>query len=383
MNRHPLVCAALALSLHASAAGAVDWHGQLSVGSDFTLSPEPGAHEFVLFDVRGRGAVGRGDLRLYFNTDTLQASVENVPLGTDALQFSAGVRGELAIAGLLRDYFRDGRRVDGRGFFASYVYGYAALKWLPAMSHSLELQAAGRAWIFARDTGGTSPNLRLPTDPRVFEARLRYTFWRVTSPGDEWQSQVLFPRVTGLATGVELGMDLRSDASAWGALDGVDDGRNHPGDVIVMARQWLRAGAQLSPRWRVQVDETASWGSGEDDLTRNRVGGMNPYVVPIPGLPWAAVLSERLVTAQVSVHVRPWLRWRSELGVLVSGGAFNDPRRTGALMEFGALGGAAVFADLRVWRLQVYLRAGWAFPVAGLTDGARVTGLAAVGLPLF
>lgn len=384
MSRAAVLAAALAASLSGGAAGAVDWHGQAAAGFDGGFAPAMRVHGFVLFDVRGRGAVGRGDLHLLYNTDTVQASVESLPLGGDAWQLSAGVRAEGAIAGLLRDYFRDGRMVDDRGFFASYALGFAALKWLPAPSHALELQAAGRAWLFARDGASTNANLMLPPDPTVFEARLRYTFWRVAIPGDEWQSQVFFPRVTGVAAGVELGLDARSDASAWGAVNGVDDGRNHPGAVILMARQWLRAGAQLTPRWRVQVEESASWGAGEDDLTRVRVGGMNPYVVPLPGLPWAALLCERFAAAQASVHVRPSLRWRSEVGVAVAGGAFNDPHRVGALTSFDGAAGVAAFADLRVWRLQMYLRVGYTLPVGIFGDGvARVSALAAVGLPLF
>ena len=44
--------------------------------------------------------------------------------------------------------------------------------------------------------------------------------------------------------------------------------------------------------------------AGDLALTRNRVGGMNPYVIGIPGLPWAALLSERLVIGQLSAHIR-------------------------------------------------------------------------------
>ncbi len=31
-----------------------------------------------------------------------------------------------------------------------------------------------------------------------------------------------------------------------------------------------------------------SLGQNEDDLTRMRVGGMNPYVIPVHGLPWTS-----------------------------------------------------------------------------------------------
>jgi hypothetical protein len=380
-KRGSLLGSAAVLTFSLSAR-AQSWTGAASAGGDVWLTPETFGHGFVLFDLRGRGVIGRGDFHALFNTDTLHVAVENVPLGRTPFQFSAAVRGEALIAGVLSDYVRDNRRVPERGFYASYVYSYASLKWLPGGPHSVEVLAAGRRWFFGRQ-GATSANLVLPPDAWVFEPRLRYTFWRVTSPGAEWDAHILFPRVTGFAAGVELGLDLRSDTSPWGSVGAVTDTRNRPGDVIFSARQWLRAGAQLTPRVRVQLDENASWGEGEDDLTRVRVGGMNPYVVPVPGLAWPALLCERLLAGQVSVHVRPSLRHGHEFGALVAGGVFNDVRRTGGLDTFDAGGGVAAFGDLRFGRFQAYLRAGWAFPTAWLQEPPHFSALVALGAKVF
>ena len=373
--------AAIATLLFGAEAQCLDWSAAAFAAHEQWLSPELGGHGWVLLDARGRGLTrGGGDLHLFLNTETVQAGVENVPMGTPRLQFSAAVRAEGAYAGVLPDYVAQGTRQPGRGFWASYAVALASIKWLPGGAHSLELVAAARRWLFAR-ASGTGSDLLLPPDATVFEPRLRYTYWAITSPGDEWQSQVAYPRLRGLAVGVELGADVRDTAQSWGALAGVDDGRNHPGRVILMARQWLRAGAVVSPRVRVQLEQSASWGDGEDDLTRPRAGGMNPYVVAIPGLAWPSLLSERLIAAQASAHLRPSLRLPHELGVAVAVGAFNDVRRVGALDAFGATGGVAAFADLRFGRWQVYVRAGWAFPVAWL-PGTHLSVLAGLGVRL-
>lgn len=381
MRRTWPIAAALALLGNANVAQAQPrrWHGAAALAADITATPEPAGFGIAIADLRGRGVVAGGDFHAQFNTDTLHVGVESIPLGTPRLQFGAALRGEALIAGLLRNYQQRGAAVPARGFFASYVMAFATLKWLPADHHAVELLVGARAWFFGRSEGDTSPGLALPPDLLVFEPRLRYTFWRITSPGDEWSAQVLFPRITGVAAGVELGLDVRNDRRPWGALNSVDDGRNQPGAPVLMARQWLRAGFTLGAQVRVQIEQSASWGAGEDDLTRVRIGGMSPYVVPVPGLAWPALLCERYVAAQGAVHVRPSRAHTHEVGVAVAGGVFNDVRRSGALSDFDGAGGAAVFGDLRFGRWQVYLRAGYAFPVAWLGDAVRVSAFVGVG----
>ena len=44
---------------------------------------------------------------------------------------------------------------------------------------------------------------------------------------------------------------------------------------------------------------------------------MNPYVVVVPGLPWAAILSERLFVAQASGNINVKKGTPQELGLLV------------------------------------------------------------------
>lgn len=357
------------------------WHGAAAGGVDAWLHPDAGAQGFALFELRGERAVGRGDLRALFNTDTLQLAVEGVPLGAGGVaEFGAYLRGEGLIAGVLINYFANGVRRPERGFFASYVAGAASLKLHVAERHTIELLAGARQWIFGRIAGTTDPQFVLPPNTGVLEPRLRYIFWAVTSDPGEWGAQVLFPRVTGVAVMVELGLDARANARAWGAPG---DARNRPGAPIWMAREWLRAGAPLGAALRVQIDQVASWGVGEDDLTRMRAGGMNPWSVTLPGLGWPALLSERLVAAQVGLYLRPWLRHRHEIGVLAAGGVFNDVNRAGALDTFGGAAGFALHGDLRFGAWQFYLRAGYAVPVTWLRDPPQFGAFAGVGVALF
>ncbi len=381
MRTHRLVAAgALALTLAPLGASAQSrWQGSAAAGFDAVAAPEVGGHGWALFDLRGNGVVGRGDLHVNFNTETLYVGIERLRVA-DRWEFNGAIRAEGAIAGVLTDWRQGAVMRTERGFYASYAQAFAAIKWHPADGHSLELVVGGRGWYFARTPNAQT--LTLPTDTWVFEPRLRYTFWRLSAEGDEWRPSAIVPRVEGFAAGVELGLDLRADTAAWGALAGVDDGRNRPSAVIAMARQWARAGVALGARVRLQVDEFASWGDGEDDLTRVRVGGMNPYVVPVPGLPWAALLCERLVAAQASVNVRLPTAGAHEVGISIAGGAFNDVRRVADLLRFDGAAGAALFGDLRFGLVNVHLRAGWALPVGWLTR-PNVTALVAVGVRLF
>jgi hypothetical protein len=229
-----------------------------------------------------------------------------------------------------------------------------------ASPHYLEVSATLRRWFF-ESTGDTARAFVLPPDAFVGELRLRYTLWAVAADPSLYQPHRLYPRVRGVAFGVEVGLDERSEARPWGARDPAafspPDLRNDPATSIVFFRQWLRAGAQLHPRLRLQLAEAAAFGFGEDDLTRLRVGGQSPYVVPVVGLPWAVALAGRLAAVDGSVHVRLWREL--EAGLLGDAVLVDDRRRTGVLARPGVLGGIGVFADLRLGAWQLDVRGGW------------------------
>jgi len=372
-----LVLAVFALVLISSTARAEGWHGSAAAGGDFAFVPEATGFGFVLFDATGEDKVGKGDVRLHYNTDTIHLAIERVPMGEN-FEFSVALRGEIFMAGLLHQYYQQGLRRSGLGFNASYVVLMPKIQWHVANQHTLEVLTDVRYWMFGDKN--TDPAYLLPANAWVFEPRLGYIYWNVDSPGEEYRASKLFPRIEGIAVGASVGVDVRSDVRSWGF---VGDGRNDPTKAIWTLNQWLRAGWQTGERFRLELQETANWGWNQDDLTRMRVGGMNPYVVIVPGLPWSANISERLLIAQLSGHIRPKKNKPQELGLIVSGGALNDPRRQGLLDEYDGVGGLALFTDLRWGRWQVYARVGWAFPTQWLLDNPHLSGFVGLGVDAF
>ena len=374
------IVALIGLILLSSTARAEGWHGSAAGGADFAFIPEVTGFGFVLFEATGEDKVGKGDVRLYYNTDTIHLEIERIPLAKN-LELSVALRGEAVFAGLLHQYYQQGLRVSGLGFNASYLVLLPKLQWHFADHHTFELLTNVRYWIFGKNQG-ESQGYILPPDTVVFEPRLGYIYWNVDSDGEEFRASKLFPRIKGIAVGASVGVDVRSKVQPWGFVTTEPD-RNDPTKAIWTLNQWLRAGWKTGERFRLELQETFNWGWNQDDITRMRVGGMNPYVLVVPGLPWSAVISERLAIAQLSGHIRPKKDKPQELGVLVSGGTVNDPYRQGLLNEFGGIGGLALFTDLRWGRWQVYARVGWAFPTAWLVDNPHVSGFVGLGVDAF
>jgi hypothetical protein len=377
--RSLLSCLIVAL---ATAPVAAELHHRVSLagGGELSLSPALNGHGFVLarYDLDGLPRAAHFSVEL--NTDTLRLTVDRLRLGRLELGFQAA--GEVLIAGLAGDYFRDGHDDTTRGFYASYGSLSAAAK-LDLGPHFIELAATARRWFFAR-AGGTAPLFTLPPEAYVGELRLRYTLWRLADDVSLWQPQRLFPRLRGVAFGVELGLDERSAARPWGARDpslAPVDTRNDPAAGIFMVQQWLRAGVVLHRRVRLQIDERATWMWGEDDLVRLRVGGLNPYSVPLVGAPWAGYLAGRVAALQGSLHVR--VRGQHEVGLLVDGVVLDDADRTGAINGVaarpGLLAGIGAFADLRAGNWQFDLRGGWSPTLRPGSVGGGVSLFGALG----
>lgn len=348
------------VSLPAEAAEPVVWSSAVAV--DTTLQPEIQAHGIVLVaaDVFGLPRQSRASVEL--NTDTLRLTWEDVQIGPRWLRFGARATGQALFAGVLVDYWQDGRNDLSRGIFASYAMVEAWAKAeLPGRQY-VDLALGGRWWFF-RPTERTDPTLRLPADTPVMEPRLRYTLWRLQDDPSLRERHRLHPRVAGVAVGVQLGLDLRQDARPWGlapdpldAATEITDPRNEPERMIVHVRQWARAGAWVGRRARVQGLQAAAWGHGEDDLTRDRLGGLTPYVIPIAGTGWPAWLSERHVSGELSLHVRVFDD--TEMGVLGHVAYIDDAGRTGRSAA-AAISGIGGFADVRHGPWQAHVRGGW------------------------
>lgn len=333
------------------------WSFDLALAGDVAVAPDARGFGIVVADLRGRG-VANGDLRVTLNTDTLQVGLENIAVAP-RVQLNVFARGEGLFAGMLTTYVARGERVPARQLFASYAQVSASVKWLPQDHHALELVLAGRRWFFHR-TEDTA--IGLPTDTLAFEPRLRYVYWDLRTPEGDTDAAVFHPRFEGVAAGVELGVDLRQFTTDAPPDTGLALRALRVRERPVFVRQWIRAGVRPHRRVRVQLEQQAAVGFDEDDLSRVRVGGMNPYAVQIPGLPWPALLSERLVAGLASAHWQVSPRAAHELGVALAAGGFNDPARRGDLDRYGFFAGAAVFADLRWERWIAHLRVGAALP---------------------
>jgi hypothetical protein len=297
------------------------------------------------------------------NTETLRLAVNRIPLGPVGLWFGARVAGEALFAGLLSDYWVNGENRTENGFYASYVSAEPVLGWDAGRQHFMEVSVTGRRWFFG-PSAQTSDALVLPDVEWVAEPRLRYTWWGMRGDISLWQRQRMYRRVRGAAFGVEFGADFRDRNTPWGALRTVTavngngefpERMNQPGSTILRTRLWAEAGHTFHWRFRLQWRAHAGVGQNEDDLTRQRIGGMNPWVAPLSGQPWASNISGHFATTRVSTHIRFWRE--HELGAAFDLGGVDDAERTGSSAA-DVLWGTSVFADLRGERWQADIHMG-------------------------
>jgi len=328
-------------------------------GGDVWIDPESGGHGIVLlsYDLEGLSHGTRFSTEI--NTDTLRIGFDRMRLSGGRVEIGALTMYESKYSGVLPDYYRLGKLDKARGFEANQIGGQAFIKLNLPGNHYPAMSVGVRRWSFAK-TDDTDPNFILPPETTVFEPMLHYTFWRIKSDPSLEDRHRIFPRVKGFAFGVEIGINMRSEVDPWGAMDSQAfdpvDPRNDPADVIQIFRQWMRAGWEVSDRLRIQIFQTGAYGHNEDDLTRVRIGGLNSYVVPIAGAPWAAFLSEKFVAAQWSLHFRVWDDM--EVGLLFDGAFIEDLERKGE-DNYDSITGIGIFADLRANNFQLDIRGGW------------------------
>jgi hypothetical protein len=328
-----------------------------AAGFDAQAVPEAGGYGFVYLRHDRLGLLPRhAHLVIEYATDALRLSIERARF--DRVELSATLFGEALLAWSLIDFYRDGHDDRSRGFFASHAGASVSAK-VDLGPHFIELVLTARRWFFNR-TPLTDAALVLPAEPWVGEARLRYTYWHLYGDRSLWEPHRLWWRVRGVAFGVELSSDVRSEVHPWGARDPAvfvpSDRTNDPSKVILGAHQWLRAGVQVHDRVRLQLREEAHWLWGADDLSRVRIGGLNPYAIPLAGAPWGGYVADRVIAAEGSIHVR--VKGEHEVGLLVDAVLMADVRRVGD-DEVHVLAAIGAFADLRTKKLQIDLRAGW------------------------
>ncbi len=323
------------------------------VGGEFWKSNEVKGHGIIL--VRGQTSVGTTQLSAEFNTDTLTFRVEK-PL--DKWTYGLQVRGEALIAGLLTDYYIGAENVPERTFQASYLEVQADAK-RGVGDHYFHLSGALQRWFF-QSVDASAADLVLPPEVYVLKQRLGWTYWNLADDPSWYEAHRSGRRrIRGLAVGVEGGVDFRSQKQAWGVPE---DPRNDPERTIFTLRQWAAAGVEWTPGWRLQVRQWAGIGDGEDDLTRARIGGMNPYVVSVPGLPWASFLASRYAAAEISQAMK--VSNNVEIGFTGNAALVEDGDRVGNFDQFSPLLGTSAFVDWRPGDWQINAAIG-ASPDAG------------------
>lgn len=335
-----------------------------AVGGEGWAGGPNGGHGVLLAHWRWRSPEDQLGVDAQFNTDTLRFRGSS-DLPGEGLTLRFGAAGQYPTARLVTDYYRRGRRTPEREFRAGYasVTSGLSVEW---STHFLDVDATGRRWFFDR-SDGTASALELPAEAWAFEPSVSYTFWRVEPDVSQWEPHRLFQRIEGAALGLALGAEFRSETRPWGARGGSfrrSDPRNEPGRPVVTFRHWAAAGGSLGRGVRLEFREEVRWGMGEDDLSRDRLGGLSPYVVRLAGLPWGSVVSGRYIAGHLD------LRWAAfadhEFGAFVDGAALADPARSGDFDRFGAVAGGGLLADLRFGGWAVEARAGTAAPAAWL-----------------
>lgn len=343
------------------------------------LYPELGGHGIFLAAVDVSNLAGGMHFSAEFNTDTVRLNIGRIRFANGLFEFGAGIAGEAVFAGLLPDYFQKGKMDKERGFMAHYISANTYLKINLPKRNSVTLDVMGRKWFFKKNDD-THQSFVLPDEAMVFEPRLHYKFWRIKGDPSLSDRHRFFYRINGIAFGVTQKLELRSATSQWGAFDAntfdIPDDRNRPKNIASITVQWLKAGIQIAPWVRTQFAQTAMYGYGTDDLNRYRVGGMNPYVTPIAGAPWAAFVSDRFVAVEWSWHFVVFDE--TEAGFLLNGVYLDDMERTGR-SDAGFQGGVAAFWDMRVGSYQLDVRAGWSPTMRWQSDAGQFSAFVAFG----
>ncbi len=273
--------ARLALVLLCLAAPArADWEWRASAGGEINASSHG------VFDL----GVRNGAFSAQLLTDTLD--VRYAPERSDGKWWMA-LRVEALAAQLLISPWTDGAPDPTRALYAQYVGADGG--WIRYQAHGIYagLAASARVYFFERRDETT---IAVPGPTSVVTADMILGRW---SPE--------------LHAWARLGADVEGTAvQPHAALEVIW----HPVAPIA-PRLELRAGAAYR----------------QDQLTRTRLGGLNPYVVPLAGAGWAEFWVENYVAGRLGLT---WTGRFLEVGALVDAAAFDDQTAAGfALLARG------------------------------------------------
>lgn len=280
------LCALLSLQpLAASAAGWGPWQGRAALGGELS------ATSFGIFDLGLR----KGPLSIEILTDTL-----DIHFSPSLRRGRAwvGLRVETFAAGLMISPWTAGAPDPSRAWNA----GYSGLDggwqhYLPAGFYA-GLQGSARLYLlWARENTTVPPPGLVP----VFSAEAVVGHYTPTSHVQ-----------------IRAGGDAELDRLA----------------PHVFAEASLRPDWAIAPR----IELRAGWAMNQDAILRTRLGGLNPYVVPLAGAAWAEFWVENYVALRVGPSLRTPLPGRSphslELSLVSDIVGFDGTTAVG----FGALG---------------------------------------------
>jgi hypothetical protein len=146
-------------------------------------------------------------------------------------------------------------------------------------------------------------------------------------------------------------------------------------DGFVSGRAELRV--EWRPRWivgpRIELDAAA--GHLLDDLTKARVGGLNPYVVPVAGAAWAEWWVEDYAAARAGPEVS-W-SWGS-VALVTDAAVFDDETRGARFIDPWAVG-FALLSEVRFGTFFASAALGYAPWIERQEGAVRISGWLLLG----
>lgn len=292
-----LSSAALTLAL-ASPARAAEATGAESAG-DSATEPTPSEWRTMLgaeinADSHGAMDLGwrRGPWSVELITDTLDLRWQ--PELEDGRAWAAA-RAEFGAAGLMLSPWSRGAPQPEASLLASYggVEG-GAVRYLPKGLYA-GLDAHARMWAFGETArtdrscpvGAACAGDGVPEPELRVEAAGIFGWWNPHAQGWLRAGTQLAPQ----AQGALMGFCATTTLSTVGAACPIGTTLQPFAQLTFMARHkdW-----RLSPRFELR----AGTASGQDAISRTRIGGLNPYVVPLAGAAWAEFWVERYGAAR-------------------------------------------------------------------------------------
>lgn len=265
----------------------------------------------------------KGPFSVELLTDTLD--VRWMPRLDDG-RWWMGLRGEALIAGLMRSPWTNGGPDETRALSASYV----------GLDAGRVVEMPGGLW------GGIDASARV------------YLF------GGTSATQIDVPETSVVTTGAGfLGW-----ANGWAKAELRFEARIRDDAVGPVASLF----GEVRPAWIIApfIEVRAQLAAGLDDVTRTRLGGLNPYVVPLGGAGWAEWWVEDYAAARGGGRVN----WGSGHAAL-----FADVATFDGIEAYGL--GLSVEQTLGLWFAQ--LSAGFAPNIERQDSITRLSGWILVG----